>query len=323
MEKVLKDRLGDELKTGELLSRHTSMGVGGPAEFFYVADKIDKLILAVKTAEEYKIPYFILGNGTNIIFSDRGFEGLVIKNKCREVFLDKNTSLVIVSSGVLLSELIPKVAAYDLGGAEFLFGIPGTIGGAIYNNAGAYGKTISDLVKNITILKNGEVEKVDKKKIKFDYRSSDLKLKKSVIKSKIILSAILQFNRQKQADILEKIKQLNAERKKRIPLGKSAGSFFKNPLISPFLRLTKDEEKELEKILKNNRIPAWWLIKKAGLNEKKIGDAQVSSLHANFIINTGRATATDIKNLAELIKETVYDRFGIGLEEEVEYVGVF
>ncbi|MEI6498372.1 MAG: UDP-N-acetylmuramate dehydrogenase [bacterium] len=307
IEKDLKKNLGSELKNNVVLKDYVSLGVGGVADYYFEAKNIEDLILAVNTAYFNKIPYFILGGGYNILPSDSGFPGLVIKNNTSNIVFAGDSSEVIVDSGVNLGRLINLAAGRDLGGLEFLFGVPGTVGGSICGNAGAFNFEISDFVKSVTVLvpKNNEVAIVKHSAswLNFSYRNSRIKRDYAgEIFRPVILTAKLQLVQRRRDEIL-KMMQNNLKRKKDTqPMGeKSAGSFFKNP----------GPEKNA----------AGYYLEQVGAKKMQVGGAAFSKKHANFLINAKNATAADIKSLADQAKLAVKDKFDIDLREEVEYIG--
>lgn len=309
LEAQLRKILGDDLKANVLLRDYVSMKVGGVADFFYTAHDINGLTLAVSAAVKLGIPYFLLGGGYNIVPSDMGFPGLVIHNKSSNIVFSPDFSGVIADSGVNLGRLINQSAGYDLGGLEFLFGVPSSVGGAIYGNAGAYGHAIGDFVRSVTLLiprEDGTVSivKHTPEWMNFSYRSSALKTNYNGEKYKpVILTATLQLVQRRKDEIL-RMMQTNLEAKKKSqPLDeKSAGSFFKNAGDVP------------EKA-------AGYLLDKAGAKKLRVGGAAFSKKHANFLINRKNATAMDIYNLAEKAKQVVKDKFDYDLKEEIEYIG--
>lgn len=311
-EKNLIKELDDgNLKLNFSLKNEVSIKVGGPADYFYEANRIDDLVKAVSSAYKYKKPYFILGGGYNIVPSDSGFPGLIIKNNTSNIAFSDDNSQVIVDSGVNLGKLINLAASRGLGGLEFLFGVPGTIGGAVYGNAGAFNYEISDFVKSIILLRpaNGEMKVVKRGKewMNFSYRSSHLKEENALEKDKfkpVILTVKLQLVKRRRDEILD-LMQTNLKQKKQgQPLDEiSAGSFFKNPGPTE----------------KNQS--AGYLLDSCGAKKLRIGGAGFSKKHANFLINRKNATASDIRRLAEKAKNIVFDKSKINLEEEIEYIG--
>lgn len=327
----LRENLGDKLEENVLLRDFTSMGVGGVADYFYRAQKVDDLVGAVSYLSKNQIPYFILGGGYNVIVSDMGFPGVVIKNEVRDIVFSGDSTEVIVGSGVEIGRLLMDAASRDFGGLEFLFGIPGTIGGAVYGNAGAFGHSIGDFVKSATILipgKGGEIPTLPDghrggtglrlkgvgakiirhsgKWFEFGNRTSKLKEFTKLRPGEnrpVILSVKLQLCQSRKDVILRKMQENLKLKKSSQPLGvKSAGSFFKNP----------GEGREQS---------AGFLLDRSGAKRFHVGDAIVSRIHANFVVNKNKATADDIRRLAGQMKDAVRAEFRTVLEEEVEYVG--
>jgi UDP-N-acetylmuramate dehydrogenase len=293
--------LGENLKTGELLAPHTTFRIGGPADFFYQASTPEGLIKGINTAKEFNLPYFVLGGGSNLLVSDSGFRGLVIKNLCRKVLIQENK--VSAQSGTLLSELVDLSEELGLAGLEFAAGIYGTLGGAVYGNAGAFGKAICEVLEEgIILTSKGKLEIVNRDYFEFDYRHSKLKSSKD-----ILLSATLILQKEDREKIRKKIEENLKVRKVRLPEEEGcAGSFFKN------IKSSKNC---------SSGVSAGYLLEQVGAKEMRIGDARVFPKHANIIINSGKATSQDVKTLARALKEKVKEKFNIELEEEVIYLG--
>jgi UDP-N-acetylmuramate dehydrogenase len=300
--------LGDEVKFNVPLKDFVSLKVGGAAEMFYEAKDIESLTKAIVAADKKSIPFFVLGGGYNIVPSDAGVAGLVIKNSSSNIILTPESSVVIADSGVSLGRLINLAAGRDLGGLEFLAGIPSTVGGAIYGNAGSPSSTIGEYVKSVTMLVKKDdklvIEKHDKEWMQFGYRTSRLKKNKSKDAfTPVILTATLQLIRRRKDEIMQSMKETIHMKKKNQPLDESsAGSFFRNPGIG-------------------KEMAAGYLLEKSGAKKMKIGGATFSRKHANFLVNKKRASADDIRLLAEKAKLAVADKCGVNLEEEVEYIG--
>lgn len=306
VEEILKKELGDDLKFNMILKDFVSIRVGGVADYFFTASSIEDLVLAVSLAVRHNIPYFILGGGYNVVPSDQGFCGLVIKNQSSNIVISPESSTAIVDSGVNINKLVNLAASYDLGGLEFLCGIPGTVGGAIYGNAGAFGSEIGDFVKSVTMLdpKDGSVSVVKRSRdwFNFSYRLSRLKNIETKRKP-VILTATIQLARRRKDEILSLMqKNLKAKRDSQ-PLNElSAGSFFKNNGIG-----------------QSNA--AGYLLDNIGAKKMRVGGAAFSQKHANFLINRKNATATDVASLAKKAKTLVKEKYNIELAEEVEYIG--
>lgn len=295
--KKLFEILGDRLEHDVVLAPYTTFGIGGRADLFYQARKLEELIHVIRMVQESKVRFFILGGGSNILVSDSGFRGLVIMNRCREMIVHQN--IITCQSGALLNDVVDQACNSSLSGLEFAAGIPGTAGGAIKGNAGAFGKSVGDvLTKAIIIAKNGEIKEVEKDYFRFAYRESALKQT-----GEVVLSAAFGLEKQDRERIEQKIGGNLKEREKNLPLSeKSAGCFFKN--------LIKGEEK----------ISAGFLLDQIGAKGIEVGDAKVSIKHANILINAGEAKAKDVKKLARILKEKVKQEFDIDLKEEVVYI---
>ena len=271
------------------LKKYSTFKIGGPAKFFAepksIAD-IRKLLMFCKKGNE---KFFILGNGSNVLFSDNGYDGLVIK-------IGKN-----LEAGKSLHDVIQTAANSGLGGIEKLDGIPGTLGGAIYMNAGAHGQQISDCIKSVVSVTNyGGIITRTNEECQFSYRSSVFKR----LLDEIIVSAEFDFVPMSKEIINKNRKEVLAWRRKKQPLKyPNAGSVFKNPTDN--LPLT------------DSHLSAGYLIDSCGLKGCRVGDAQVSELHANFIVNRGSATAADVKALMQKIVQEVEKKHGIVLEPEI------
>jgi len=296
--KKLRSFLGDKLKRNEVLAPYTYFRIGGPAAFFFEARKMDDLIDAVLLAQELKIDYFVLGEGSNLLVSDKGFKGMVIKNSCRRIEVSKNK--ITAQSGTKLNDLVNMATDCSLTGLESCAGIPGTVGGAVYGNAGAFGHSIGEvLCEGVLLKKDGQLDIVDKDYFDFAYRES--KLKRS---GDVLLSASFELKNGRKERIRLKVEKNLAERKKRLPWKRnSAGCFFKNIV-------TCDGKK----------ISAGFLLDQVGAKELEVGGAGVYTKHANVFMNRGNAKAKEVKKLARILRGRVKKRFGIELEQEVMYL---
>lgn len=302
-----------------LLKRHSNYKIGGPAKYFFEAESVEEIIEAIKTARRIKTSVFILGGGTNILFSDEGFNGLILKQNIR--FIKKDGDLIRVGAGVSITQLLNYSVAKNLSGLEWAAGIPGTLGGAIRGNAGAFGDEIKDVIKEVVSLDiSGPRLKIIKRNnldCKFNYRSSIFKKQ-----SEIIIEASLLLRKGNRKSIETAIKQNINYRKKRQPLEyPSLGSTFKNVDIR---KIAKKQYKNFESIIKRDPfpvIPAAYLISEAGLKGISRGGAMISPKHSNFIVNVAAATSSDVKNLIAFVKKEVYKKFKINLEEEIEILG--
>ena len=309
------------------LAPYTTFKIGGPARFFCEAKSEEEILEALEFAQEKKLPFFVLGGGSNVLVSDKGFDGLVIKiskfpptgdhpqgDKIKDTKID-------CDAGCSLSKIVSESVKAGLTGLEWAAGIPGTVGGAVRGNAGAYGGTMADSVKSVRAL---EISNFKNEDCGFDYRDSIFKHNQNFI----ILSVELKLKKGDKAESEKKIKEILAKRKEKQPMEfPSPGSFFKNPRLIGGQAVVKNKDliKQFEtdtgQKIRDDKIPAPWIIEEAGLKGKKIGGAMVSEKHANFIVNTGNATAENVIMLAAIIKTKVRNKFGIQLQEEVQLVG--
>lgn len=281
----------------EPMSKHTTFRIGGNAEVF-VSPKISQVADIIKLAKEYEIPVTIIGNGSNLLVGDKGIPGLVLSfgKDAEEIQVDG--SCMIVSAGALLSKIAAEAAKRSLTGFEFAAGIPGTLGGAIVMNAGAYGGEIKDVLISATVLTpEGEVLELSNGELDLSYRHSCVPEN-----GYIVLEAVLEFMPGEEAVIREKMAELKKSRVEKQPLEyPSAGSTFKRP----------------------EGYFAGKLIQDAELRGYTVGGAQVSEKHCGFVVNKGNATAADVLQLIEDVKKNVYDKFQVELEPEVKMIGEF
>lgn len=303
---ALMQELERRLQKDVPLAPFTTFRIGGPAQLFLEANDEAELAAAVRLALAKGIPFFLLGGGSNLVISDQGVEGLVIRNRAREGHIvDAAAGLLTASTGHTLWDVVQLAQRSGLTGFETLAGIPGSIGGALYGNAGAYGKCIGDLLVAADVLdpSNGEIRRVDASFFEFGYRTSALKRKPG-----IVLRATFRLSQGDPKTILAQMDDILAQRHTKHPpieVG-CAGSFFKNLDPNPG---------------EARRRAAGEVLEKAGAKEMAVGGASVYAKHANFIVNYGKATAADVRNLALLLKSKVQEMFGIELHEEVLYVG--
>lgn len=282
----------------ELMSKHTTFKVGGPAECYIKIDNIKDLRNILKFAKDNNININILGNGSNVLVSDKGIKGIVLNIKFNKIEMMNYDRKIYanIGAGVKVSILGHLLLKNEITGFEELSGIPGTIGGAIKMNAGAHGKEFKDIVNTVTCMDyDGNIKQFENKDMNFGYRKSMLKDKKY-----IVLEVGMQFEKGIEKNIKEKMDEYKKYRKEKQPIEyPSAGSTFK-----------RGEDYITAK-----------LIDEAGLKGYSIGGAEVSEKHAGFIINKGNATAKDILNLIEYVKNTVYEKFNKKIELEIEFMG--
>ena len=308
IEQKIEEMFGNRVEKSVLMKKQTTMGVGGIADYFIRVKKIEEIVEICKFCYAENIPVLIIGWGSNLVVSDFGFNGMVIKNEAEGLVINRDRGEVIADSGIAIGKLLMSVASNDLGGIEFLAGVPGTLGGAINNNAGSKKYGIGDYIKSITCLeeRTGELKLMRHEYDWMDFSYRDSKLKSDYKNKKfkpIILTVKLRLARKRKDEILRLIQENIQVKNATQPLGeKSAGSFFKN------------QGNEIEQ-------SAGYLLDHSGAKKLHIGGAKVSSKHANFIINNKNASAEDIRRLAEKMREAVKDNYHLTLEEEVEYIG--
>jgi len=314
------NKLNEELLNVEkdiLMANYTTFRIGGPAEYFLIANKKEDVFKAVKLAKKLKLPLFVLGGGSNLLVSDKGVKGLVIKLNNNKIKLLKN-NIISADAGTELSELVQFSINHSLEGLEWAGGLPGSFGGAIRGNAGAFGGETKDSILQVEALdSNLNLKKFNKKQCQFSYRNSVFKEKNwPVLSAKIKLQ---KGDKKKLQEIADSRKDY---RKQRHPLDfPNAGSIFKNVDLKEFSVKMK---KELAFVVKKDPfdvVPAAYLISEAGLKGLKMGKAQVSEKHPNFIINLGGAKAADVIKLISIIKKKVKDKYNVNLETEVQFIG--
>jgi UDP-N-acetylmuramate dehydrogenase len=294
---ILYAKLGDKVKENVSLAPYTSARIGGPADILITAESADELARIIRLLQKQEIEYLILGGGSNVLVSDRGVRGVVVLNRAKGVrFHNGDQPSVTVESGVVFSNLANRCAAKGFAGLEWAATVPGTIGGAVYGNAGAFGGDIAgNLVWAELLTENGR-EKFTPEQMGYGYRTSILKRGES---DGIVLGAELRLQNSTKEEVTVKIEQFSAHRKTTQPPGASMGSMFKNP----------------------NGDYAGKLIEATGLKGTRIGNAEISPLHGNFFINHDNTKANDIRKLIELVMKTVKEKQGADLELEVELVG--
>ena len=280
----------------EPMSRHTSYGIGGPAGAYITPRDQDDLQRILHFADEQNIPVFFIGSGSNLLVADEGINGIVITLIKSFNKLEIKGCHIYAETGVMLGHMVKHCIKQKLTGLETMVGVPGTLGGALMMNAGAFGSEISNCLKNVDVMTlTGEIKQYSVKDIDFHYRHSSFK------KDEIIMSANFVLKKATKQEIMNKRAKASAGRKETQPLRfRSAGSLFKNP--------KKD-------------VAAGYLIDKAGLKGTHRGDAEISEKHANFFVNHGKANAEDIVFLIRLARKTVEKKFGINLELEVKTLG--
>ncbi len=285
----------DVVLENEPMSKHTTFRIGGAADIFVTPDSIEKIKSAIALANENSLPYYIVGNGSNLLVKDNGYRGVIIQlyNKFNAVEVDGE--YIKAQCGVLLSGISKTALNNSLTGLEFASGIPGTLGGAVCMNAGAYGGEMKQIVESVTVLKDGEIKTLSNEECDFGYRHSRIMSEKM-----IVLEVKLKLEKGNASDIKAKMDELSVQRISKQPLEyPSAGSTFKRP----------------------EGYFAGKLIDDSGLRGYSVGGAQVSEKHCGFVVNKGGATAEDVITLMKNVNDIVKEKFGVGLEPEVRIIG--
>lgn len=288
----------EQIHLQEPMSRHTTFRVGGPADCLIEIGSIDEMRRILHYLEQTQLPFLVQGNGSNLLIGDKGYRGVVLQVGSRMSEVRAEGNVMIAQAGALMSQVSRKALECGLTGLEFASGIPGTIGGGVVMNAGAYGGELRQVVKSVTVLdKEGNLLELDNETMEFGYRTSAIKNHPFVV-----MEVALELTAGSKEDIGAKMDELAAKRREKQPLEyPSAGSTFKRP----------------------EGYFAGELIMNAGMRGYQVGGAQVSEKHCGFVINTGNACAADIADVIHEVQERVKDRFGVDLETEVIFAGDF
>ena len=288
----------DNVKLQEPMSKHTTFRIGGPADFYLCPHSTKEVQQTVQICKEENLPYFILGNGSNLLVSDKGYRGVIIQLWKNFSDISVKDCCITAKAGALLSKVAAEALEEGLTGMEFASGIPGTIGGAVFMNAGAYGGEMKDIIKEVKVLDDqGEVRVLSNEEMKLGYRTSIVKEK-----GYTVLSAVLQLKKGEVSVIRETMEDLKNRRTSKQPLDMpSAGSTFKRPEGNFAGKLIMD----------------------SGLRGFSVGGAQVSEKHCGFVVNKGGATAEDVTALIREVQRRVKEKFGVELETEVRFLGEF
>lgn len=290
------ESLGCQVRENEPLAAYTSFKIGGAADFLVTVKNRDTAAAVLRFCAQEKLPLFILGNGSNLLVSDRGVEGVVMRLDCGKEGLSVQGTQIKAQAAVPLSRLCRFACERGLSGLEFAYGIPGTVGGGTYMNAGAYGGQLSDVIKSVTVLTQmGDVRELLAEELDFDYRHSVF-----MEQPLLIWSVTLDLQQGDSAEIHKTMEKHLCCRREKQPLEyPSGGSFFKRP-AGHF---------------------AGALVEQCGLKGATVGGAQISEKHAGFLINRGGATCDEVLELCQHVQKAVRDRFGVQLEREVQFIG--
>ncbi|MDD8020582.1 MAG: UDP-N-acetylmuramate dehydrogenase [Acidobacteriota bacterium] len=300
-EHIVLSETGLKLRRDVILSAYSNFRIGGPARFFIEVTSLDQLVKAVEVACQHRFPFYLIGGGYNLLFDDAGYHGLIIRNRASAIKYLPDRGLLEVHSGSDLQQVIKHSMSSGWTGLEFLAGVPGTVGGAIYGNAGAFGQAIGEKVVEVLAF-NREKQFISLKQpdLGFNYRYSNLKKNHQAI-----LKAFLAVEKGATKEIARLVKGYLDQRSSKHPprAVACAGSYFKNPVMPD-----------------GQRLAAGFLLEKSGARGMRVGQAAVYPGHCNFIINLGRATARDVQELARCLQEKVKENYGLWLEEEVIFV---
>lgn len=294
---ALREYFGERLQENVRLAPYTSARIGGPADALVKVHSADELGKAAARLWELDVPFILLGGGSNVLVSERGVRGVVVLNRAKAVrFEDGEEPSVWAESGAVFSNLANRAAAHGFSGLEWAASVPGTLGGAVYGNAGAFGGDMSgNLIQAEVQTRTGrEIWPVER--LGYGYRTSVLKRGEA---QAVVLSARLALQKSTKEAVALRMQEFIERRKRSQPPGASMGSMFKNPPGEAAGRL----------------------IEAAGLKGTRIGNAEISPVHANFFVNHGEARASDVRALVELARQTVWEKFGVQLELEVELIG--
>ena len=288
----------DKVLFEEPMSSHTTFRIGGPAEVFLMPESYEQIRSALALCREEGVPYFVLGNGSNLLVSDSGYRGVIIQMDRNMGDIELKGTEIRACAGALLSSVAAAARKASLTGFEFAGGIPGTLGGAVVMNAGAYGGEMKDVLREVTVMtKEGDIRVIPSDRLELGYRTSIIKKT-----GYLVLEAVISLEKGDPQAIQEKTKELASKRTEKQPLDyPSAGSTFKRP----------------------EGYFAGKLIMDSGLRGFRVGGAQVSEKHCGFVINTGGATAKDVKELMDHVIRTVKENYNITLETEVKFLGEF
>ena len=289
---ILKE---EQVKKDEPMKSHTTFRVGGPADYFVTPQTAEEVAKVIEACTQEKVPYYIVGNGSNLLVSDKGYEGVIIQIYKQMNQVKVEGAQIHVQAGALLSMIAKRALDAELTGFEFAAGIPGTLGGACVMNAGAYGGEMKDVLKSVTVLTDkGEVKTLAKEELELGYRTSVI-----AKKGYIVLEAVLELQKGEKEKIQAVMDDLKERRVTKQPLEyPSAGSTFKRP----------------------EGYFAGKLIQDAGLKGYRSGDVMVSEKHSGFVVNVGKGTCEDAMRVIEHVQRTVYEQFGVELELEVKRV---
>lgn len=287
----------EKVKMGELMARHTTFRIGGPADFFVLPENVQEVQNVIGFLKEKGQPYYILGNGSNLLVSDKGYRGTIVCLS-RMNGIEEKDGAILAQAGALMSKIAAKALENSMAGFEFASGIPGSVGGAVVMNAGAYGGEMKDVIEEVTVLnEENEIVTMRNEELEFGYRTSVV-----MKRGYTVLSVKIRLEKGEKEKIKAFMDELKERRTSKQPLEyPSAGSTFKRP----------------------EGYFAGKLIQDSGLSGFRVGGARISEKHSGFVINGGDATAEDVNSLMQQVSDKVYEKFGVRLEPEVKRLGEF
>ena len=298
----------------EPLKRHTRFGIGGPARCFVEASTEAALVLALREIRESVCSCVVIGGGTNLIVSDAGFDGFVLRSTAANV--EQNGDLVRAATGGDLQTLVDYSIAHGLRGLETMTGIPGTVGGAVYGNAGAYGRSICESVRQVRAFDGASIFSLGNADCEFRYRESVFKRNRNWM----ILSVDLALESAPSDELAHVAGEiLTVRNRKYPPTMKCAGSVFKNLILVELADSVR--ARVPAEVVREGKVPSAWFLEQVGAKGQRSGDIHVADYHANLIYNAGAGTAAQVREVIERLKSRVLRDFGLELEEEVQYVG--
>ena len=298
----------------EPLSRHTRFGIGGPARVYVEADSESAFIETVREAKSSGLPTVVIGGGTNLVVADSGFDGFVLRFTANGIRIDGAT--LQSDAGAGLQSIVDASIDQGLRGLETMTGIPGSVGGAIYGNAGAYGHSIDERVRSVRFFDGSVVRCVDNAQCEFSYRESIFKRHKNwiVFSTEVALDTAPSDELRSAADAI-----LRTRNEKYPPTMKCAGSIFKNLILSKLPASAREQTPA--SVIREGKVPSAYFLEQAGAKGLRNGGIHVADYHANLIYNAGRGTAQQVREVIDDLKQRVQAKFGLTLEEEVQYVG--
>lgn len=314
----MSEEIEAKIKENIPLAPLTTFKVGGPAKFFVSVYTAEELVAAIKWAKKKKLPHQIIAGGSNILVSDQGYQGLIIKMDNNEVLV--HGQRIECGAGANLGQVVTKATSQNLSGLEWAAGIPGSVGGAIRGNAGAFGRSINEIIENVKAINSQEMSimVLSHTDCRFAYRHSRFKDETQLI----IWQAILRLYPRSSSQISQKVQEHLDYRANTQPNLPSAGCTFKNLEFIVLQKINPELSQiaQAQGIVKGGKVSTGWLINQLDIAGKKIGGAKISLEHCNFVVNAGRATASDIVMLIGYIKQQARERFGVILIEEVQYI---